>query len=203
MRKRPELSRTFSLLNSWMKTSMFRRSCSGGAFWMPAKNWSYRFFSRRMSSSSFSSGSSSTLIGINSRGHMPKAASPAMHSALRNLPSMERILTSGAFAQLIGEFGRDRVRDAATAHLALLRQSATAYDERAAAAAVQEVLSRDIASSLRRVISGSGVIIHTNLGRSPIDPEILSEAQEIVRGYSNREFDLVEGERGARARHLG
>ena len=28
-----------------MKTSMFRRSCSGGTFWIPAKNWSYLFFS--------------------------------------------------------------------------------------------------------------------------------------------------------------
>ena len=59
---------------------------------------------------------------------MPKAASPAPHSALRNLPSMERILTSGAFAEVIGEFGRDRVRDAATAHLAVLRQGCEEYD---------------------------------------------------------------------------
>jgi L-seryl-tRNA(Ser) seleniumtransferase len=116
---------------------------------------------------------------------------------------MERILTSGAFAGLIGEFGRDRVRDAATAHLAVLRQAAAAYDEGAAVAAVQEALSRDIASTLRRVINGSGVIIHTNLGRSPIDPEIWNEAQEIVRGYSNLEFDLEHGERGARDEHLG
>ena len=116
---------------------------------------------------------------------------------------MERILTSGAFAGLIGEFGRDRVRDAANAHLAILRQSAAAYDEGAAVAAVQEALSRDIASTLRRVINGSGVIIHTNLGRSPIDPGIWDEAQEIVRGYSNLEFDLDQGERGARDEHLG
>lgn len=134
---------------------------------------------------------------------MPKAASPASHSALRNLPSMERILTSGAFAGLIGEFGRDRVRDAANAHLAILRQSAAAYEEGAAVAAVQEALSREIASTLRRVINGSGVIIHTNLGRSPIDPGIWNEAQEIVRGYSNLEFDLEQGERGARDEHLG
>ncbi len=116
---------------------------------------------------------------------------------------MERILTSGAFAGLIGEFGRDRVRDAATAHLAVLRQSATAYDEGAAVTAVQEALSREIASTLRRVVNGSGVIIHTNLGRSPIDPEIWNEAQELVRGYSNLEFDLEKGERGARDEHLG
>jgi L-seryl-tRNA(Ser) seleniumtransferase len=116
---------------------------------------------------------------------------------------MERILTSAAFAPLIGEFGRDRVRDAATAHLATLRNSQTAYDESVAVTAVGEALSRDIASTLRRAINGSGVIIHTNLGRSPIDSAIWDEAQEIVRGYSNLEFDLGSGERGARDEHLG
>lgn len=116
---------------------------------------------------------------------------------------MERILTSVAFAPLIGDYGRDRVRDAATAHLALLRQSETPYDETTAVTAVADALSREIASTLRRVINGSGVIIHTNLGRSPIDATIWDEAQEIVRGYSNLEFDLEHGDRGARDEHLG
>jgi L-seryl-tRNA(Ser) seleniumtransferase len=115
---------------------------------------------------------------------------------------MERILTSAAFAPLIGEFGRDRVRDAATVHLGALRDAQTAYDESVAVGAVQAALSRDIASTLRRVINGSGVIIHTNLGRSPVDAAIWDEAQEIVRGYSNLELDLGSGERGARDEHL-
>ena len=116
---------------------------------------------------------------------------------------MERILTSAALAPLIEEFGRDRVRDAAAAHLAVLRQSQSAFDEDGAVAAVHESLSRDVSSTLRRVINGSGVIIHTNLGRSPIDDAIWSEAREIVRGYSNLEFDLDRGDRGARDEHLG
>jgi L-seryl-tRNA(Ser) seleniumtransferase len=45
-------------------------------------------------------------------------------------------------------------------------------------------------------------MIHTNLGRAPIDPSIWSEAGEIARGYSNLEFDLEAGERGARDNHL-
>jgi L-seryl-tRNA(Ser) seleniumtransferase len=115
---------------------------------------------------------------------------------------MERILTSAAFAPLIEEFGRDRVRAAAAAHLGILRQSQSAFDEADAVAAVHESLSRDVSSTLRRVINGSGVIIHTNLGRSPIDDAIWSEAREIVRGYSNLEFDLDRGDRGARDEHL-
>ena len=58
------------------------------------------------------------------------------------------------------------------------------------------------ASTLRRVINGSGVIIHTNLGRSPIDPDLWRRAGSIAGGYSNLEFDVEEGERGARDEHL-
>lgn len=56
--------------------------------------------------------------------------------------------------------------------------------------------------SLRRVINGSGVLIHTNLGRSPIDRSLWSESGEIVCHYSNLEFDLNSGKRGKRDDHL-
>jgi L-seryl-tRNA(Ser) seleniumtransferase len=52
------------------------------------------------------------------------------------------------------------------------------------------------------VINATGVIIHTNLGRAPIDATLWSEAASVVTGYSNLEFDLDRGERGARDEHL-
>ena len=63
-------------------------------------------------------------------------------------------------------------------------------------------LQTAMASTLRRVINASGVIIHTNLGRAPIDADLWARAGEIVKGYSNLEFDLESGERGARDQHL-
>jgi len=59
-----------------------------------------------------------------------------------------------------------------------------------------------MASTLRRVINASGVIIHTNLGRAPIDADLWTRAGEIATRYSNLEFDLDAGERGARDQHL-
>src|SRR5205085_4061593 len=50
--------------------------------------------------------------------------------------------------------------------------------------------------------NATGILIHTNLGRSPIDKTIWDAAQDVVRGYSNLEFDLDRGERGARDEHL-
>jgi L-seryl-tRNA(Ser) seleniumtransferase len=94
------------------------------------------------------------------------------------------------------------VRDALSDHLDALRASRKPYAEEAAAQAVRESLAASIASSLRRVINGSGVIIHTNLGRSPIDPTLLADASNVIAGYSNLEYDVEEGQRGARDEHL-
>lgn len=56
--------------------------------------------------------------------------------------------------------------------------------------------------SLIPLINGSGIVLHTNLGRSPIDGSILEEAHKCVRGYSNLEFDIQTGKRGERYSHL-
>ncbi len=52
--------------------------------------------------------------------------------------------------------------------------------------------------NLRRVINGTGVILHTNLGRAPIAKAVLEEALTSLQGYSNLEYNLETGERGSR-----
>jgi L-seryl-tRNA(Ser) seleniumtransferase len=56
--------------------------------------------------------------------------------------------------------------------------------------------------SLRRVINGSGVVVHTNLGRSPLAQAAELALHDTAWGYSNLEFDLVRGERGERYVHI-
>jgi L-seryl-tRNA(Ser) seleniumtransferase len=129
---------------------------------------------------------------------MGKTEGTAADSGARGIPSMERLLSADAFALLIAEYSRDAVKLALRRHLAERR----AYNEPDALRDVTESLRVSTSTSLRRVINGSGVIIHTNLGRSPIDASIWSAAADLVRGYSNLEFDLGAGERGARDEHL-
>ena len=129
-------------------------------------------------------------------------AAAAGDSKLRRIPAVERILSAAAFAPLVDELGRERVKDAVVAHLDGLRDARAAYNEGAALNAARATLAASTSSSLRRLINGTGVIIHTNLGRSPIDAALWRRAGEAVTGYSNLEFDLDEGERGARDEHL-
>ncbi|MBU5440003.1 L-seryl-tRNA(Sec) selenium transferase [Tissierella sp. MSJ-40] len=58
------------------------------------------------------------------------------------------------------------------------------------------------AYKLRRVVNGTGVVIHTNLGRSLINEEIMNNIKEIAINYSNLEYDLEKGTRGSRYSHL-
>ena len=57
-------------------------------------------------------------------------------------------------------------------------------------------------SRLQPVINATGVLIHTNLGRSPLGPRAANALQTIATGYSNLEFDLPSGARGKRAGYL-
>jgi L-seryl-tRNA(Ser) seleniumtransferase len=135
-------------------------------------------------------------------GKTPATAGDSGAATLRSIPSVERILSSDALAPLLDEFGRSRVKDAVVAHLDSVRRARAGWDETAALDAVRNAVASSIASTLRRVINGSGVIIHTNLGRSPIDPHVWRDAERIVTGWSNLEFDLDRGARGVRDEHL-
>ncbi len=133
---------------------------------------------------------------------MPKSPAGASDSSLRSIPSVERILSSTSFATLVAEYGRERVKEAVAEHLATLRAHRAEYDEAEARVAAAASLAAATGSTLCRTINGSGVIIHTNLGRAPIDAAVWAEAAEIVTGYVNLEFDLDDGGRGARDEHL-
>lgn len=67
---------------------------------------------------------------------------------------------------------------------------------------VLKMLDNIAENSLKPIVNATGVVLHTNLGRAPIDKEIIGEAEKIA-GYSNLEFDLKTGKRGERYAHLG
>ena len=75
-------------------------------------------------------------------------------------------------------------------------------DERDLVTRAGELLAELEAPSLRRVVNATGVIVHTNLGRAPLADAARDAVANAARGYSNLEFDLSSGQRGARAVHV-
>ena len=67
---------------------------------------------------------------------------------------------------------------------------------------IKEISGIKSRPNLRRVINGTGTIIHTNLGRSILNEKITEDLGEILLNYSNLEYDLETGSRGSRYSHI-
>ena len=56
--------------------------------------------------------------------------------------------------------------------------------------------------NLKPVINGTGIVLHTGLGRAPISKEVLQQAIESIYPYTNIELQVNSGKRGERNHHV-
>ena len=92
------------------------------------------------------------------------------------------------------------VRDLVGELLAQLRQSPPLLETLARAELLDWICTQVAAQAggQRPVINGTGTVVHTNLGRSIFDRELLAKLPELFSGYTNLEYDLDKGQRGQR-----
>jgi L-seryl-tRNA(Ser) seleniumtransferase len=69
-------------------------------------------------------------------------------------------------------------------------------------AAIRSDLHRLRASRITPVINGTGILVHTNLGRAPLSTDSIRALTAIGAGYSTLEYSLADGARGGRATYL-
>lgn len=67
---------------------------------------------------------------------------------------------------------------------------------------IENIINKKTRRNLRKVINGTGTIIHTNLGRSIFSKELLEKSFEVLTSYNNLEYNLETGKRGSRYSHL-
>ncbi len=67
---------------------------------------------------------------------------------------------------------------------------------------VEERLKYALRPSLRPLINATGVVVHTNLGRSLLPEEVFEQIFQVAVNYSNLEYDLQHGRRGSRYSHV-
>jgi L-seryl-tRNA(Ser) seleniumtransferase len=120
-----------------------------------------------------------------------------------HLPSVDRLLHSGAAAVLIETHGRAEVTDAIRAVLAELRRNGGGdTGEAAILERTSARLAAGAAPSLRPVFNLTGTVLHTNLGRAVLPPEALDAVVAAAGAPTNLEYDLEGGKRGDRDDHL-
>jgi len=127
-------------------------------------------------------------------------------NALRQLPSVDRLLQEQTVAALVTRYSRplalDAIRATLDAERAAVRAGAPPRELAVLVAVVEAQAAALAAPRLRRVLNASGVILHTNLGRAPLSPAALGAVASVGAGYSNLEYDLDAGARGSRHEHV-
>lgn len=125
------------------------------------------------------------------------------------IPSVDRLLNSPAVGELLLRYPRRVVLKAVHQVLEGIRhaiKSGQGYEEPLSLEAVCRQVSERAASldrpSLKPVINATGVVVHTNLGRSILAERVLKKFKALAGGYSNLEYDLQKGERGSRYVHV-
>jgi len=110
---------------------------------------------------------------------------------LRAIPGVDTLLEAVADCPL----PRPLVVAAIRVELRSLRKAGSIPGRDKITATIRQRLDDLALSRLQPVINGTGVVVHTNLGRSPMNPLATT-------GFVNLEMDLVTGRRGARAAYL-
>ncbi|HEX3015808.1 MAG TPA: L-seryl-tRNA(Sec) selenium transferase [Desulfobacteria bacterium] len=127
---------------------------------------------------------------------------------LREIPAVSELLAHPQIRELTVPL--QRVTAAIQTVLTGIRQAILSDDGQTKPplqldAIVQDVLklvSNQFSPSLKKVINATGVVLHTNCGRSPLHPEVLEFMNLTSAGYSNLELDLQTGRRGSRYTHV-
>lgn len=129
-------------------------------------------------------------------------------SLLKNIPKVDRVMELPGVKEALTGHPRPLVLRAVRLALETLREELRKakapfpLHEALIVSRFQAEFAILTASCLKRVINGTGVVIHTNLGRSPLSESVRQGVNDIAFGYSNLEFDLAKGERGSRYSHL-
>ncbi len=118
--------------------------------------------------------------------------------SLRAIPSVEKVL------QAIGKtrLPRPTIVAVVRRELGVLRSKKKIPDFESVVAKIKDSLHTLQKSRIQPVLNGTGILIHTNLGRSPLGPTVIETLREIGSAYNNLEYDLTGGERGGRAAYL-
>jgi L-seryl-tRNA(Ser) seleniumtransferase len=129
-------------------------------------------------------------------------------SLLQHIPKVDKVLELPGIQGALASHPRPLVLRAVRTVLAALRQELLAgkvtppLAEELLVARFRNELLLLSSSRLRRLVNGTGVVIHTNLGRSPLPESVRQTLNDVAFGYSNLEFDLAAGERGSRYSHV-
>jgi L-seryl-tRNA(Ser) seleniumtransferase len=135
--------------------------------------------------------------------------SDALRELFRAIPSIDKLLNDPALTPLnrkyTAEIVKRMMRGAVDELRAGIREGTMSERDcsaQALAARAEKLADEAFGARLRTVINATGVVVHTNLGRSPLSKRVVDRIAAAAMSYSNLEYNLEEGRRGERNAHL-
>lgn len=133
-------------------------------------------------------------------------------SMLRQLPQVDELLKSDRLQKSLSDNPREVVVNCARNEIARIRRTIldgespfSSEDEdikEYLVSSILEQLDDDVQLSLRPVVNATGIVLHTNLGRSLLCQRAVDEIIKTSGAYSNLEYDVPAGQRGSRHSHI-
>jgi len=126
---------------------------------------------------------------------------------LTTLPSVDEILRSNQGVQWLNVYPRRYVIQAIrevidSRRKEILKGFISDISEESMMAEIENTMEKLSSYSLRPLINATGIVIHTNLGRSILSEKSLENIKKVSGSYSNLEYDLRAGKRGKRYTHV-
>ena len=122
---------------------------------------------------------------------------------LLNLPSVNEVLHEANDVKSINiEYIKYIIKDEIAHFRSLAKQGKLELDRKQIIKSILLKLSNLSVSSIKPVINATGIILHTGLGRAPIDKKIINAVSKRLSGYVNLELNLDTGKRGQRQNHI-
>ncbi len=122
---------------------------------------------------------------------------------LKSIPKVDRFITHKAFEglskTLVTKLTKEVIENLRNN---ILNEKIKEIDENNLVDEVLQKYEELTTPSLKNVINATGIIVHTNLGRSLLDKKSLEKAITIATSYNNLEYNLKEGKRGERYEHI-
>ena len=130
-----------------------------------------------------------------------------LQQIMKQIPSMDRLLSLPWVAEYEKKIGRETVKSLITRLLADQREKIkkdpdTAFDADTIAEDARRLIKKKASTSLAPVVNATGVVIHTNLGRSLLAKEAIDAITAAAGSYCTLEYSLEEGARGHRNDHV-
>src|SRR4029450_12544129 len=127
---------------------------------------------------------------------------------LRALPAVEQLLGRPELTAALTDLPRALVVEAVRAELGAERARLRSKNGKGSAAPDADDIARRAAARaraehrpvLRRVLNGTGVVLHTNLGRAPLSAAARRAVDDVAAGYSTLEYEGESGRRGGRGK---